>query len=185
MARVGKDDYGQGAQRLDRAGPLNDTNILGAGVRIGGKVVDDEDDEVANGDEGDDAGVLEGVEAAQEAQRDDEEHKGGDPKVAAEEVGELGGVAGDALHDAGHQVADDDHVGDADAEALDGDGGVKDDGGVGVGDLREGEEGGGAAVEVSGASGLEVEAKGGGDAGPEDEDDAEHDAHAGEDKGHR
>lgn len=147
-------------------------------------MVDDQDNQVANGDEGDDAGVFQRVESAQEAQRDDEEHKGGDPKVAVDKVGKVFGVVGDALHDAGHEVADDDHVGDADAEALDGNGHVKDDGGVGVCELGEGEEGGGSAVEVSRASGLEVEAKGGRKGGPEDEDDTEHDAHVREHKGH-
>lgn len=104
--------------------------------------------------------------------------------MAVDEIREVFGVVGDALHDAGHEVADDDHVGDADAEALDGNGEVEDDGGVGVGELREGEEGGGTAVEVSGASRLEVEAKGRGEGGPEDQDDAEHDAHVRQHKGH-
>jgi len=105
--------------------------------------------------------------------------------VSVEEIRKVVGMARNTLHNARHQVANDDHVGDADTKALDGNGGVKDDCGVGVCDLREGGEGGGAALEVSCASGLQVEAKGRGESGPNDENDAEHDAHSGEDKGHR
>lgn len=44
-------------------------------------------------------------------------------------------MAGEALHNSRHQVANDDHVGDTDAKALDGNGSVKDDCGVRVSDL--------------------------------------------------
>lgn len=184
VTRISKYDDRQGAQGLDGASPFNDANLTRVSVGVGSKVVDDEDNQVANGDEGDDAGVLERVETAQEAKRNDEQHKGGDPEMAIDEVGKVLGMVGQALHDTRHQVADDDHVGDADAEALDSNGEVEDDGGVGVGELGEGEEGGGAAVEVSGASRLEVEPKGRGEGGPEDEDDTKHNTHVRKHKGH-
>jgi hypothetical protein len=83
-----------------------------------------------------------------------------------------------------HQIADDDQVRDTDAEALYSDGAVEDDGQVRIGELRQREEGGLAALEISRASGLQVEAEGGRETGPADEDYSEGDAHFRHDGGH-
>ncbi|KAH8712776.1 hypothetical protein HC256_005950 [Beauveria bassiana] len=184
VACIGKYDDWQGAQCLDGASPFNNANVAGVSVGISSKVVDNQDDQVADGDEGDDASVFERVEAAQEAEGNDKQHKSGDPEMAVDQVGKAFGMVGETLHDAGHQVANDDHVGDADAEAFYGDGEVEDDGSIGVGKLGEGEEGSCTAVEVSGASRLEVKAKGGGKGGPKDEDDTKHNTHVRKHKGH-
>lgn len=110
-------------------------------------------------------------------------HEGRDPKMPVYE--EMGGRSiAKAAHDARHQVADDDEIANANAETLDGNGGVKDDGSIGVGHLAEGEEAGRAAVEISGAARLQVQAEAGGEARPEDDQDSEQDAHVGEGRGH-
>ena len=72
MAGVGEDDDWEGGQGGEGALWLNcaDWTALVLGVACG-VVVDDEDDEVADGDKGDDGGVFEGVEASQEGQWDD------------------------------------------------------------------------------------------------------------------
>lgn len=88
-----------------------------------------------------------------------------------------GGSIGKASHHTRHQVADDDEITDAYTEALDGNGGIENDSGIGVGDLAEGKETGRAAVEISGATSLEIETKAGGEAGPDDDETAEQDAH--------
>lgn len=102
-------------------------------MRIDGEVVNDEDDQITDRNKGDDAGVFKRIETAEEAERDDEEHEGCDPKVSVDQIGYCIGVLIKAQHDTGHEISDNDHVGDADAKALDGDGQVEDDGGVGVG----------------------------------------------------
>ena len=50
---------------------------------------------------------------------------------------------------------------DGDAEALDSDGGVEEDGCAGEGHLRDGEEGGAPVGGLGGAEGEEIEAEGG------------------------
>jgi hypothetical protein len=61
-----------------------------------------------------------------------------------------------ALHNTGHEISDDDQVADADAKALDRNRRVKDDSGVGIGDLAKGEETGRATVQVPGAASLKI-----------------------------
>lgn len=74
MARVGKDDDGEGGEGRDGAGPFKYTDCAARGEGVAFDVVSDyEDDEVGDGEEGDDGGVLERVEAAQEGEGDDDE----------------------------------------------------------------------------------------------------------------
>lgn len=96
VAGIGKDDDGQRAQRLDWPGPLEDADVLGIGMGIGGKVVDDQHDEVPDRDQGDEAGVLERVQPPQKAQGYDEEHKGRYPKMPVDQVGKVSNVAVEA-----------------------------------------------------------------------------------------
>lgn len=110
MACISKHHDWQSAQRLNWTRPVDNANIAGVSVRIGSEMVDDQDNEVANRDESNNAGVFERVEPAQEAERDDEKHKSSDPEVAVNKIGKVFSVVCDALHDARHQVANDDHI---------------------------------------------------------------------------
>ena len=83
-------------------------------------------------------------------------HKGGDPEVPVNEKAHVPGILVEAADNAGHEVADDDQVADADAKALDSDCRIKDDSRVGVRELREGKEGRRPALNVPGASRLQV-----------------------------
>ena len=67
--------------------------------------------------------------------------------------------ASKSLYNTWHQVADDDEVAYADTETLDGDRSIEDNCCIGVRHLREGEEASCAAVEVAGATGLQVQAE--------------------------
>lgn len=161
VARVGEDDDGEGGERGHDAGPFEDAQgrlvvSVGEGV-VFREVVDHQDDQVPDGDQGDDRGVLERVQPAQEGEGDDDQHEGGDPKVPVEHERTQAVLVGEPANHPRHQVPDDDQVADPDAEALDGDGGVKDDRRVGVRDLRQGEEAGRPPFEVAGAPRLEVQ----------------------------
>jgi hypothetical protein len=57
-----------------------------------------------------------------------------------------------SLDDSGHQVSDNDKVANADTETFDRNRSIEDDGGIGVGHLREGEERGVPTVEILCAS---------------------------------
>ncbi|KAJ8113549.1 hypothetical protein OPT61_g4344 [Boeremia exigua] len=71
VARVREDDDREGGKCADRAGPFKDAHCAARGERVALDVVgNDEDDQVGDGEEGDDGGVLERVEAAEEGQRD-------------------------------------------------------------------------------------------------------------------
>jgi hypothetical protein len=67
VACVSKNDYGECRERRHRSRPLKDADGTTISDSVALDVVgDDEDDKVGNGKEGHDAGVFEGVEAAQE-----------------------------------------------------------------------------------------------------------------------
>lgn len=73
MTGVREDDDGEAGEGGDDALPAEPVD--GAAVREGvafGVVVDDEDDEVCDGYEGDDGGILETVEAAEEREGNDD-----------------------------------------------------------------------------------------------------------------
>ena len=110
-------------------------------------------------------------------------HKGSNPEMSVQQIFG-GGSIGETTHHTGHQVADDDEITDADTEALDGNGSIENDSGVGVGDLAESKETGRATVEISGATRLKIEAKAGSEAGPDDDEAAEQDAHVVKGRGH-
>lgn len=110
-------------------------------------------------------------------------HEGSDPEMSVQEIVGSRSVCEAADH-ARHQVADNNEIADANPKALDGYSGVKNNGGVGIGDLTQSKETGRATVEISGASGLQIEAKAGRQAGPDNNDDTEEDAHVGEGRGH-
>jgi len=63
-------------------------------------------------------------------------HECGNPEMPIHQVANFAGAFVEAQHDAWHQVSNDDEVADANAKALDGDGGVEYDGEVRVSDLR-------------------------------------------------
>ena len=74
MAGVCENDDGDAAEGRDGGFPVHDAQGFGNGgfgVAFD-EVREDEDDEVADGDEGDYAGVFEGVEAAEEGEGDDD-----------------------------------------------------------------------------------------------------------------
>ena len=82
-----------------------------------------------------------------------------------------------ALHNTGHEISDDDQVADADTEALDRNRRVKDDSGIGIGDLAEGEETGRATVQVPGAASLKIQSKSRGQTRPAYDEHTQHHAH--------
>lgn len=71
-------------------------------------MVDHEDDQVADRDERNDAGILERVQSFQETQWNNNQHKGSDPEVPVDQERISIGVCVEAPHDARHQVANDD-----------------------------------------------------------------------------
>lgn len=103
-------------------------------------------------------------------------HEDGHPEMPVDKIVAWRRV-GKSSHDSGHQITDDDEVADAHAEALDGDCSIKDDGGVWVRDLAEGEETRGSSVEVFCAASLQVEAESGCKAGPDYDEDTQDNAH--------
>lgn len=119
-------------------------------------MVDDENDQISNGDERNDACVLEGVQSSQETKRYDDEHECRDPEVSVDQEGNLTRVLIETPDDSWHQVANDDQIGDSDSEAFYGDRGIKYNGGIGVSELRERKEGRAAPIEISGAPSLKV-----------------------------
>jgi hypothetical protein len=200
VACVTKNNDRECSERRYWAGPLKDTDraALSDGVALD-VVGDDEDNEIGDGEEGYNAGVFEGVEAAQERQWDDDKpdelaqskrieqvvlHESGDPELTVDEEGYVVCTGHKANDNAGHEIADDDEIADSHTEALDGDGGVEENRDVGVGELGEGGERDMAAVDVAGAASLQIEAEAGGHACPSDDEDAEEDTHLGEGRGH-
>ena len=77
VAGVRKDNDREGSEGADRTGPLEDpdgaTRCDGVALDV---VRDNQDDQVGDGEEGNDRGVFERVEAAEEGQRDDDEPGG-------------------------------------------------------------------------------------------------------------
>jgi hypothetical protein len=67
MACIGKDDDGQIGEKRDRPRPLDQRDISSILESVSlDEVEQDQDDKVANGDEGDEAGVFERVQSPQE-----------------------------------------------------------------------------------------------------------------------
>ena len=79
-------------------------------MRVDSEVIDDEYNQIPNGYQRDDACILERIQPFQETQRNNEEHEGGDPEVTVDEIGELIGMAIKPESNAGHEVANDNHV---------------------------------------------------------------------------
>lgn len=185
MTSVCKNNYGKCAQECHCTLRLEDAEGALVLQRFGAEMINHENDEVANGYQGNDAGIFERVESSKETQGNDEEHESRDPKVPVREVRSLirdGAV--EPEDNLGHEIADDDQVGNTHSEALDGDGGVEEDRGVRIRELGDGEEGRAAALEVPGASALEVQAEGCREARPEDHQRSEEDAHVGKHRWH-
>lgn len=156
MTCIGEYHNRQSAQRIYCAGPFDDTNITRRGMRIDGEMIHHKHNQISDRHERDKTGVFERVKPSQEAEGNDEKHECRNPKVSVDQVRNPLRLVVESQHDAGHEIADDDHVGNGHAKALDGNGSVKDDGCLGIRDLRQGKEGCGSAVEVAGAFGLEV-----------------------------
>lgn len=160
MACVRKDDDRQTAKRSYWALPPNQANIPVVGDLISGKVVDNQNDEIANGNQGDHARVLQRIEPLREAERNDKDQEEcRDPKfsVAQEVKARIESTKG--FCHSRHKVANDDHVGHANSEALDGNRSIKYHSGIRVRDLRQGEEGGCSPVQVASTPGLEIQAE--------------------------
>lgn len=83
-----------------------------------------------------------------------------------------------------HQITNDDQITDPNSKAFDCDRSIEYDSCVWVCNLRKSEKRRSAAVKVSSASCLEVEAEACGQAGPEDDDDTEEHSHAGKGEWH-
>lgn len=110
-------------------------------------------------------------------------HKGSDPEMSVQQIVGSRSVC-EASDHARHEITDNDKITDADAETLDGNGGIEDDGSVGVCDLTQSEEARTATVQVSRTSCLKVETETRSKTGPDDDEDAEQDAHVGQGRGH-
>lgn len=184
MTCVSKDYHWQCTQCRYDTSRLDNPNIVWAGVRVDRKVVDDQNDEISNRNQSNQTGILERVKPLEKAQWDNEKHKGSNPKVSVHQIRNPISGAVEAQGHSGHKVADNNHVGDPNPEALNRDSGVENDGRIGICQLRQGEEGGFSAVEVACASGLEVETKGRGQARPDHEEHTEHYSHVRQDRGH-
>ena len=154
MACISKHYNRKHTQRFHRTGPLDDSDFTRVGMEVRSEMVDNQDDEISNGNQGDDAGVFERVKPPQKAQWNNQEHKGCDPKVTVDEVRKLLSMTVESANYAGHQVTDNDHIGDSDSKALDGDSQIEQDRCVRIGDLGQGEEGRSPPIEVSRALGL-------------------------------
>ena len=76
----------------------------------------------------------------------------------------------DSTHNTRHQISNNDEVRNTNTEALDGNSSIEEDCRTWVCDLREGEEGRGSWLQVSGAARLQVEAEGGAAGGPDNDD---------------
>lgn len=166
MASICEYHHRQTAEESYGAVPVDNLHITSVLDGVRGEVVDHEDNQVADGDQRDEACVFERIQAPQEAQRYDDKHESRDPEVPVHQEGIRIRIRVESPHDARHQVADDDEVRHADSKAFYSNSGVKYNSGVGVGKLRQGEEGRAASVEVSGAPRLQVKAEGGCDPGP-------------------
>lgn len=83
-------------------------------------------------------------------------HERRNPKLTVNEEANLAGTGDKSNDDSRHQVSNNNQIADCDAEALDGNGSVEDDGEVRVGELGKRREGHMTAINVSCAPGLEV-----------------------------
>lgn len=90
----------------------------------------------------------------------------------------------EALDDTRHQITDDDKIADPNPEALDSYRSIEYHGGVGISDLRKGEEGRRSSLEIPGASCLKVKTKACSKASPEDYEDSQQYSHARKGQGH-
>lgn len=170
MACICKHHHGQRAQSFDGSSPRHVADLVSGSQGIRGKVVNDEYDQISDSHQGHNTSVLQRVQAPQEGQRHDDEHEDGDPEVPVHQIRDLGRSTVESFHHAGHQVANDDQIRDGHAKALDGYSSLEKYGRVRIGHLGNGAKRGSPSVEVSGASGLEVETEGGGEGGPDDDD---------------
>ena len=74
MTCIGEDDDGEAGEGGDGTRPLEDADGAAGVEGVAFEIVgDDEDDEVGDGEKGDDAGVLERVEPSEERKWDDDE----------------------------------------------------------------------------------------------------------------
>jgi hypothetical protein len=138
VARVCKDNDGQATQRSYRTLPGDEADVPIIRNLVCCKVVDDQNDEIANRNQGNHARVLERIEFLREAQRyNEEQEECRYPELALgqERITRL--YAAKRFCHARHQVANDDHVRDANAKAFYGNGGIKHHGGVRVRYLGE------------------------------------------------
>jgi hypothetical protein len=136
MTGISKDGDWQTPKSIYRTSPSKDTNLTTIRVSVGGEMIDDQDDKIANGYQGDETGILERIEPPEEAERDKDQHESSDPEMTINQEGELISSAVETPHDSWHQVANDDHIRDSDTKTFDGNSSIEDHGGVRIGDLR-------------------------------------------------
>lgn len=91
-----------------------------------------------------------------------------------------GRSVGKATNDTGHEITNNDEITDTNTETLDSYSSVENDGSVGVCDLAQSKEARITAIQIPRASCLKVEAEARSKAGPDDDEDAQQDAHVGQ-----
>lgn len=110
-------------------------------------------------------------------------HESGDPEMSVQQIVGSRSVC-EASDYARHEITNNDKITNADTETLDGDCSIENDSSVRVCDLAQSEEARAATVQVSRTSCLKVKTEARSKTRPDDDEDAEHDAHVGQGRGH-